>query len=216
MLPDDTKNKIKDITTGNVIQGAGDHCTAIRNFLCTSFATGRTDKAAFKSNAVIKEKQAALLEGFCKENNLWLEHLPGENQYLTRGGESKIYLDADRRNVIKINDSVYYATWLEFFNSILLHNLFFLNTTYTFLGLAKINDALHAVLKQPFVTSDTQAELEDIKALLEFNGFQNYIRFDYKNPELGLLLEDMHDENVIVNSDTLFFIDSVFYLIEPG
>ncbi len=34
--------------------------------------------------------------------------------------------------------------------------------------------------------------------------------------ELGLILEDMHDENVIVNSDTLFFIDTVFYTITPG
>jgi hypothetical protein len=26
----------------------------------------------------------------------------------------------------------------------------------------------------------------------------------------------MHDENVIVNSDTLFFIDTVFYTVTPG
>ena len=31
--------------------------------------------------------------------------------------------------------------------------------------------------------------------------------------ELGLILEDMHDENVLVNADTLFFIDTVFYTI---
>lgn len=33
--------------------------------------------------------------------------------------------------------------------------------------------------------------------------------------ELGLILEDMHDENVLVNSDTLFFIDTVFYTVTP-
>lgn len=31
----------------------------------------------------------------------------------------------------------------------------------------------------------------------------------------GLILEDMHDENVLVNSNTLFFIDSVFYTVTP-
>jgi hypothetical protein len=34
---------------------------------------------------------------------------------------------------------------------------------------------------------------------------------NYYNKELGLILEDIHDENVIVNSNTLFFIDTVFY-----
>ena len=33
--------------------------------------------------------------------------------------------------------------------------------------------------------------------------------------ELGLILEDMHDENVLVNSETLFFIDTVFYAVAP-
>jgi Serine/Threonine/Tyrosine Kinase found in polyvalent proteins len=30
--------------------------------------------------------------------------------------------------------------------------------------------------------------------------------------EQGLILEDIHDENVIVNSKMLFFIDTVFYI----
>ena len=29
---------------------------------------------------------------------------------------------------------------------------------------------------------------------------------------LGLILEDIHDENVLVNNDVLFFIDTVFYI----
>ncbi len=48
---------------------------------------------------------------------------------------------------------------------------------------------------------------------MAFNGFVNTRRNDYLHTELGLILEDMHDENVIVNSETLFFIDTVFYTI---
>lgn len=33
-------------------------------------------------------------------------------------------------------------------------------------------------------------------------------------PEFGLILEDMHDENVIARNDALFFIDTVFYIME--
>ncbi len=38
-------------------------------------------------------------------------------------------------------------------------------------------------------------------------------RQDYYNQEFGLVLEDMHDENVIAKGDVLFFIDTVFYVM---
>lgn len=75
------------------------------------------------------------------------------------------------------------------------------------------NDILYAILRQPYIKSDTVVDIKDIKAHLEFNGFENHIRHDYRHPELGLLLEDMHNENVLVNSDVLFFIDTVFYTV---
>lgn len=66
-----------------------------------------------------------------------------------------------------------------------------------------------------FIVADDRAELDDIKKFLEFNEFANIRRNDYENKRLGLILEDMHDENVLVNSETLFFIDSVFYTVSP-
>lgn len=213
MLSDDTRNKIKNITNGIIIEGQQDHCTTIRNFLCASFPTSTTVKTDFESKAIIKEEQAQILEKFSTENNLWVIDIPSEERYLTRGGEARVYLHTDSLNVVKLNDAVYYATWLEFFNSILLHNLIFENTAYTLEGFIKEEDVLYAVLKQPFITSDAPVELEDIKKLLVFNGFENTKRQDYFHPELGLILEDMHDENVIVNSEVLFFIDTVFYTV---
>ncbi len=46
------------------------------------------------------------------------------------------------------------------------------------------------------------------------NGFLNSRNNDYFNPELGLILEDLHDENVLTNDGTLLFIDTVFYITE--
>lgn len=37
---------------------------------------------------------------------------------------------------------------------------------------------------------------------------------DYYNPELGIILEDLHDENVLTRHDILYFIDTVFYLTD--
>jgi len=70
MLPNDTRSKIKNITGGIIIEGGQDHCTAIRNLLCTSFPTSTTVKEDFESKSVIKEKQVVILEAFCNENNL--------------------------------------------------------------------------------------------------------------------------------------------------
>ncbi len=213
MLPNDTRKRIENITAGIIIEGFSDTCTTIRNLLSASFATSKSVKTDFESKSVVKKEQAKLLENYCFQNKLWVTDFPSEDRFLTRGGEARVYLDIDGKNVIKINDAIYYATWLEFFNSILLHNLIFPNTTYYILGFTKAEDDLFVVLKQQFITSDGQAELENIKKLLAYNGFENTRRNDYFNKELGLILEDMHDENVIVNSNTLFFIDTVFYTV---
>jgi Serine/Threonine/Tyrosine Kinase found in polyvalent proteins len=44
------------------------------------------------------------------------------------------------------------------------------------------------------------------------NGFENNKNNDYINIELGIILEDLHDENVLTFDGNLFFIDTVFYL----
>jgi len=215
VLPDDTRRKIENITKGIILDGILDNCTSVRNHLSSGFETSTTVKTDFESKSVIKKEQATVLETYCDQHNLWVTDLPGEDRYLTRGGEAEVYLDEDGMSVIKLNDAVYYATWLEFLNAVLLHNLVFENTTYNLLGFTKKDHTLFAVLKQPFVVCDEQAELGDIKKFLEFNGFVNTRRQDYAHHGLGLILEDMHDENVLVCKDTLFFIDTVFYTVSP-
>jgi Serine/Threonine/Tyrosine Kinase found in polyvalent proteins len=121
----------------------------------------------------------------------------------TRGGESRIYLAADKLSVIKINDAVYYATWTEYSNSLVLHNLLFPNTTYSLLGFIESDGILNDALHQPFIEGG-QTELSDIKELLLFNGFENTRRQDYYYKELGLVLEDMQDENVISKERLIF------------
>jgi len=216
MLPDDNRQKIKNIIAGNVIQGQPDHCTAIRNILCTGFTASRTLKKDFESKHRVKEEQATFLEQYSKQHNLLVDN-PETGRQIASGGEARIYFSEDKRSVLKANDCGYYATWLEFFDSLLLHNIIFSNTAYELLGFTvmpnQVNEmALHAAVKQPYIISDRLVELQEIKLFLEYNGFQNTRRNDYIHPSLGLILEDMHDENVLVQKDTLFFIDTVFYI----
>lgn len=44
------------------------------------------------------------------------------------------------------------------------------------------------------------------------NGFENNRNNDYINTDLGLILEDLHDENVLNRNDVLYLIDTVFYV----
>ena len=214
MISDEIRQKLQNIVRGNVLEGQEDHCTTIRNLLCQSFGSDPTIKKEFESRSIIKEEQARFLKAYAEDKGFWMQSLPEGCQYLTHGGESEIYLAPDQFHVIKNNDAVYYATWLEYFNSLLIHNLLFPNTAYEFVGftLGKEKE-LRAVVQQRFIEGE-QVDLADIKEHLIFNGFAHTKRQDYFNTEFGLILEDMHDENVIARNDVLFFIDTVFYIME--
>lgn len=129
-----------------------------------------------------------------------------------RRGEAEVYLSPDGMSVIKLNDAIYHSTWLDFFTSLLLHNQIFQATKYELIGFVKNHGRLQAALSQQFVISDSAVNLSDVKFFLEYNGFENTKRNDYYNSELGIILEYIHDENVIVNSGIIFFIDTVFYV----
>ena len=212
MISDEIREKLQNIVRGTCLEGPTDRCSTVRNHLIEGFGTSPTVKGEFESRSIIKKKQIEFLKSYAKESGLWLESLAPQSEYLTKGGESKVYLAADGLNVIKVNDAVYYATWAEYFNSLVLHNLLFPNTTYSLLGFIENDGKLNAALSQPFIEGE-QAKLENIKDLLSFNGFENTKRQDYYNKEFGLVLEDMHDENVIARQDVLFFIDTVFYIM---
>ena len=121
LIDDDTRKRLENIVKGIVLEGKEDTCTAARNLLCASFRTSTTVKQDFESQSRIKKEQADFLSHHSSLRNWWVHDLPDESSFLTRGGEAQIYLAPDRRNVIKVNDAVYYATWLEFFNSLVIH-----------------------------------------------------------------------------------------------
>ncbi len=212
MYTHDTREKLQDIIGGKRITWQEDYCTATRNFLSAGFSTNTTVKTGFDRQLSIKEKQSKALIDFIDKENLWVETPPASEFFLTEGGESEIFFNPNNKYITKLNDAAYYATWLDFLNSILIHNLLFEATFYELQGFIKKDNGLKAVLRQSFIISDARVSLAEVKLFLEYNGFMNTKRNDYYNEELGLILEDIHDENVIMNSDLMFFIDTVFYI----
>jgi hypothetical protein len=211
MLNNDSGKRLENIIRGNVIEGQSDTLTTTRNYLCQGFATNTRIEKNFDHQSAIKEKQKEYLNDFISHHNLWHPDAI-ENNYLTEGGEAKIYLGADDNTVLKFNDAIYYSNWLDFLNSVLIHNIFFCETLYDLKGFVQKDKTLYAVMEQPFISKDKPTDISDIKKFLDYNGFESIRRYDYYNKELGLILEDIHDENVLTNANVLFFIDTVFYI----
>ncbi len=157
-----------------------------------------------------KEKEVTELVNFIEQNNFWFNNID-ENKYAGEGAEQKVYLDEDGRHVLKLNDSIFYSSWLGYFNSLQIHNLLFPDTKYELIGFKKVQEKLYAVVKQHLVESTSSTNLDDVKRYLENNGFSNKRNNDYYSTELGIILEDLHDENVLTNKGILFFIDTVIY-----
>lgn len=96
----------------------------------------------------------------------------------------------------------------------MLNNFFFPDTAYDLIGFHESENILYAVVQQDFIKWDESTDLENVKKFLAENGFQNKKNNDYFHPNLGIILEDLHDENVLTYKGNLYFIDTVFYLTE--
>jgi len=160
-----------------------------------------------------KGKETAVLIEFITENNLWYPDFDN-SKYIGEGAEQKIYEFPDSGFVIKLNDTVYYSWWVDYFNSLLLHNYFFPHLAYELIGFHLMDNILYSVVKQPFVKATENTNLQNVKDFLSANGFINKKANDYFHPVLGIILEDLHDENVLTNGGVLQFIDTVFYLTD--
>jgi hypothetical protein len=158
-----------------------------------------------------KEEETKSLIQFAEDNKLWVENI-NIDLYVSEGAEQKVFLK-DGTSVLKLNDAIYYASWIDYFHNLLLNNLFFPDTAYQLLGFYKESSILYAVVEQPFVKANEKTDLNIVKYFLENNGFINKKNHDYYNEELGLILEDLHDENVLTQDGMLYFIDTVFYII---
>lgn len=204
------KNELQNIISGIGQNAEEDLIRAAANYLRACKKTGRSTKA----DKLSKDEETEKLIEWVENKNLWIKSID-ESRFIARGAEQRVYLDFDTRFVIKLNDSVFYLTWSDYFLSLQIHNLFFPGTSYMLVGFYLDNNFLHAVVRQPYIEITEPTNVELVKEFLIANGFQLKKNNDYFNTDLKLILEDLHDENVLTNNGTLFFIDTVFYLM-PG
>ena len=201
------KDELQNIILGDEQTGSGSQLkkaqTFLRGYAQTSISIEKQQR--------FKNEETAALIAFCIEENLFYSPLITVKDFISEGAEQKVYR-FDDAHVLKTNQRVFYESWLDYFNSLLIHNFFFPATAYTFLGFQIIDNELNAVVKQEFIIFNEATNLEIVKEFLNYNGFKHKRNNDYFNPEIGLIFEDLHDENVLSYNGVLYFIETVFYL----
>lgn len=200
------KNELHNIISGKSQVSFGGIIQTIASYL----DFGSQASIEVKSSKQVREQETKKLEEFINTRNLWINDIDF-SQYISEGAEQRVYLK-DSSHVIKLNDAIYYSYWKDYFNNLLLHNYFFPDTAYELIGFTKDGDKLYAVVRQAFVVITEATDLTKVKEFLISNGFINIRNNDYFNPELGIILEDLHDENVLTQNGILYFIDTVFYI----
>jgi len=197
----------------NVLSGKSEvrFGTIIQAIACY-LKNGEKTSAAIESGKHFKGEETERLESYISHNNFWVKEIDLSN-YVSEGAEQKVYLK-DAEYVLKLNDSIYYTSWKDYFYNLLLHNYFFSDTAYELIGFIKDSNILYSVVQQSYVAITDNTDLGQVKKFLIDNGFENNRNNDYYNPDLGIILEDLHDENVLTRNGILYFIDTVFYLKE--
>lgn len=199
------KNELYNVLSGKSAVSFGTSIQAITRYL----GDGVESSSDAQIQKQFKKQEEERLIQFIELNQLWINDIDF-SKYVSEGAEQKVFLN-DERHVIELNDTIYYPTWLAYFQNLLLHNYFFFDTSYELLGFTTQSGILYAIVSQKYVISNSITNLEKVKTFLEGNGFKNIRNNDYFNEDLGIILEDLHDENVLTKDDTLYFIDTVFY-----
>ena len=199
-------DEIRRIISGESQIRYGTDIYAAIGYLRAGEKSGSLDK----TNKYFKREETKRLKQYVDNQNLWIKDID-LNNYVSEGAEQKVYLK-DSRSVIKLNDAIYYLSWVDYFVNLLLNNYFFPDTAYKLLGFFEHETVVYAVVEQHFINVNEKTDLKRVEQFMLSNGFQKIRNNDYFNPELSIILEDLHDENVLTNNGILYFIDTVFYL----
>lgn len=203
------KNELQNIISGKVSQSQSNSIQAAKTHIGNYTQSGIEIKSSKPGRA---EEERALGE-YASINKLFINK-EDLGTFITEGAEQKVFYKENETTLYKIAGAIFYITWIDYLNNLLLHNYFFPDTAYTLIGFMAEEDKLYAVLQQQFVLETEPTNLEIVKNHLLSNGFLHKKNNDYFHPYLGIILEDLHDENVLTNDGVLFFVDTVFYLTE--
>lgn len=161
------KHELQNVISGKSQVKYGTIIQAATGYLKRSSRTSEL----VKGTKFYKTEEAKVLVEYILSNNLFITDIGIEN-YVSEGAEQKVYLK-DGKTVIKLNDAIFYNSWEDYLNNLLLHNFFFPDTAYELLGFYNQDDTIFAVVTQLFVKASEKTNLEEVKIFMFENGFKN-------------------------------------------
>lgn len=151
------KNELQNILQGKSQVSHGELIQTIASYLRGSEKTS----TLAKTDKYFKSEEEQRLIHFITENNLWINEI-NLDLYISEGAEQKVYLK-DEDEVYKLNDSIYYSSWIDYFYNLLLNNYFFPDTAYNLNGFCKIDGVLYALVEQKYIKTSQNTDLENVK-----------------------------------------------------
>ena len=157
-----------------------------------------------------------MLRAWAEAKGLVLDALEFDSKWIAQdrigGQENDVYLHDGR--VFKCNNLSYHLSYVNFFDRLALHNVLFPGAPLRFEGFLLRAEELYPVMSQPAVRAKRGAHRGEVEIFMRRIGFTRTGNDDYRHPE-GILVEDLHDENVFVDQDdNLVVIDPVIYLAQ--
>lgn len=162
----------------------------------------------------LKQREAAALLGWARKESRLLNNAAFTRRWIAQGSvggqENEVFLRGNR--VFKRNNLCFHLSYTDFFDRLVLHNLLFPGAPLRFEGFVRQEGTLQPVMSQPAVRARRGAVRAEVEAFMRRLGFERVRHDDYRHPE-GILVEDLHDENVFIDeNDDIVMIDPVIYL----
>ncbi|MBL7712737.1 MAG: hypothetical protein JNL13_09745 [Chitinophagaceae bacterium] len=114
------KHELQNIIYSNEPFGPTGQLKKVQNFLRRYAEAGQR----LEKQQHFKSEEAAVLIVFADAENLFYQKEISETDFIASGAEQRVFR-YDDFHVIKTNDSIFYAFWIDYFNSLLIHNYFF-------------------------------------------------------------------------------------------
>ena len=173
-----------------------------------------------------REAESKRLIALAQEHGLYIprEQWPsfGDRKRLV-SGESVVYLDNSGNSVIKIRDPFAKAAIKQLhaqdiIYEHLVHNLFFPDTRYQFVGISEDIDGVRIVLRQSYFSNQfvvpSQAEIDSY--LKDVLGLVPEERYFYGNDYIAVTDLSSEGDNVLSDGEHLFFIDPIIRMKCPA
>ena len=123
------KNELQDIIKGKSSSGESDSIQAAKTYLRNYTQPSGKSKGSKPDRS---EEERALTE-YAKQNELVVKK-SGLGVFITSGAEQKVFYKQNDTTLFKIADAIFYASWEDYLNNLLLHNYFFPDTAYILIG----------------------------------------------------------------------------------